>query len=117
MKYAITFILLLPMLFSGAGPVGLEIPACNCGEHMQDTAKLKRLIDRQVDSFTHNKLQALEQIKQEMIDSSSEGVTRIWLKHVDVDYRVDGRVYVWKWYYKVRNNDTIFQRTVVKRVK
>lgn len=105
MKKVVTIIAFLPFLFAGSTGQNQrsDTPVISPGI---DTAMVERIVERMAVTWAEE--------KAEQIDSV---FSREIVGKVDMDERPDGRVYAWVWKYKVTGRDTVFDTTIIKRIR
>lgn len=106
MKKALIIATVLHFLF--AGSVGRSQRPSSSMNTM-DTAMIRRITERMAFAWAREK--AAE------IDSVLMSDTSVIVGRVDEEYRPDGSVYAWIWQYRVTGRDTIYDTTIIKKVR
>lgn len=99
----VMIIIFLHFLFTGSTGQGQRPDS---GIDRIDTAMISRIAERRATAWAKEKVLQIDSV------FSKEIVGR-----VDLEERPDGSVYAWIWKYKVIGQDTIYDTTVIKRVR
>jgi len=110
---------LLPLFFSGTSVPGNLCHSCDTLPYQIDTARVREIVERKVDSLAKVQLNKLDSVKQVLEDTLKElpKKRKLWLGRIDLDVRPDGSTYEWKWWYLITGDDTAWYKTEVKPIE
>lgn len=101
MRKAVVIIVVLPFLFVGSTGQNQRSDRTD-----MDTNMAERIASRLAYQWAEEQAKVIDSVFAKEI-----------IGRVDVEPRPDGSIYQWAWHYRVSGEDTVFLKTVIKKVR